>query len=117
MVLENRDQVKPVKTPTTIAKSLAIGDPADGFFARQTILGSGGWAEEPNDDEIVEAMRLLAETEGIFTETAGGVTLGAALRLIEQGRSAGRRADRPLHHRQRPEDAGSAGRQAARARS
>jgi threonine synthase len=88
MVLENRDQVKPVKTPTSIAKSLAIGNPADGFYARQTIVGSGGWAAKPNDDEIVAAMRLLAETEGIFTETAGGVTLGAALRLIESGHIA-----------------------------
>jgi threonine synthase len=62
MVLENRDQVKPVKTPTSIAKSLAIGNPADGFYARQTIIGSGGWAAKPEDDEIVAAMRLLAET-------------------------------------------------------
>jgi threonine synthase len=85
MVLENRDQVKPVKTPTSIAKSLAIGNPADGFYARQTIVGSGGWAAKPDDTEIVAAMRLLAETEGIFAETAGGVTLGAALRLIESG--------------------------------
>ncbi len=85
MVLENRDQVKPVKTPTSIAKSLAIGNPADGFYARQTIVGSGGWAAKPDDDEIVAAMSLLAETEGIFAETAGGVTLGAALRLIESG--------------------------------
>jgi len=85
MVLENRDQVKPVKTPTSIAKSLAIGNPADGYYAQQTIVGSGGWAAKPSDDEIVAAMRLLAETEGIFTETAGGVTLGAALRLIASG--------------------------------
>ena len=54
-------------------------------YARQTIVGSGGWAAKPGDEEIVAAMRLLAETEGIFTETAGGVTLGAALRLIESG--------------------------------
>jgi threonine synthase len=86
MVLENRDQMKPVKTPTSIAKSLAIGNPADGFYARQTISGSGGFAAKPNDDEIIAAMRLLAETEGIFTETAGGVTLGAARKLIEAGR-------------------------------
>jgi threonine synthase len=85
MVLENRDHVRPVKTPTSIAKSLAIGNPADGFYARQTIIGSGGWAAKPNDEEIVAAMRLLAETEGIFTETAGGVTLGAALKLIAGG--------------------------------
>jgi threonine synthase len=86
MVLENRDQVKPVKTPTSIAKSLAIGNPADGFYARGTITGSGGYAGKPNDDEIVAAMRLLAETEGIFTETAGGVTLGATIKLIQEGR-------------------------------
>jgi threonine synthase len=86
MVLENREQVKPVKTPSSIAKSLAIGNPADGFYARQTIIGSGGWAAKPDDEEIVAAMRLLAETEGIFTETAGGVTLGAAIKLIEQGK-------------------------------
>ena len=86
MVLENREQLKPVKTPTSIAKSLAIGNPADGFYARQTIVGSGGYAGKPNDDEIIAAMRMLAETEGIFTETAGGVTLGATLKLIETGR-------------------------------
>jgi threonine synthase len=85
MVLEDRDQLKPVKTPTSIAKSLAIGNPADGFYARQTISGSGGYAGKPNDDEIVGAMRLLAETEGIFTETAGGVTLGATIKLIQSG--------------------------------
>jgi threonine synthase len=85
MVLENRDQVRPVKKPTSIAKSLAIGNPADGFYARQTITGSGGLAGKPNDDEIIAAMRMLAETEGIFAETAGGVTLGATIKLIEQG--------------------------------
>jgi threonine synthase len=86
MVLEDRDQVRPVKTPTSIAKSLAIGNPADGFYARQTIVGSGGYAAKPDDDEIIASMRLLAETEGIFTETAGGVSLGATLKLIEMGR-------------------------------
>jgi threonine synthase len=83
MVLENRDQVKPVRTPTSIAKSLAIGNPADGFYARQTIVGSGGFAAKPDDDEIIAAMRMLAETEGIFAETAGGVTLGATIKLIQ----------------------------------
>jgi threonine synthase len=86
MVLDNRDQIRPVKTPTSIAKSLAIGNPADGFYARQTIIGSGGWAAKPEDPEIISAMRLLAETEGIFAETAGGVTLGAAIRLINDGK-------------------------------
>jgi threonine synthase len=85
MVLENRDQVRPVKKPTSIAKSLAIGNPADGFYARQTIIGSGGWAAKPDDEEILSAMSLLAETEGIFTETAGGVTLAAAIKLIAGG--------------------------------
>jgi threonine synthase len=86
MVLENREQIRPVKTPTSIAKSLAIGNPADGFYARQTIIGSGGWAAKPDDPEIIAAMRLLAETEGIFAETAGGVTLGATIRLINDGK-------------------------------
>jgi threonine synthase len=85
MVLENRDHVRPVKTPTGVAKSLMIGNPADGFYARQTIIGSGGWAAKPDDAEIVAAMQLLAETEGIFTETAGGVTLGAAKKLVDGG--------------------------------
>jgi threonine synthase len=76
--------VKPVK-PQTIAKSLAIGNPADGYYATRTVLESGGWAESASDEEIVEAMKLLAETEGVFTETAGGVTLAVAKKLIEQG--------------------------------
>lgn len=79
-------KVKPVRNPETIAKSLAIGDPADGFFASKLIRETGGWGEDVNDDEIVEAMLLLAETEGIFTETAGGVTLAVARKLIEQGK-------------------------------
>ena len=76
--------VKPVK-PNTIAKSLAIGNPADGYYATKTVLDSGGWAEAATDAEIIEAMKLLAQTEGVFTETAGGVTLAAAKRLIGQG--------------------------------
>jgi len=78
------DLIKPVK-PQTIAKSLAIGNPADGFYALKTIRESGGWAEDVSDEEIIEGMKLLAETEGIFTETAGGVTLGVAKKLIEKG--------------------------------
>jgi threonine synthase len=84
-VKKETDLFRPVK-PNTIAKSLAIGNPADGFYAIQTINESGGWGEEATDEEIVEAMKLLAETEGIFTETAGGVTVGATKKLIEQGR-------------------------------
>ncbi len=81
----NANKVKPVRNPDTIAKSLAIGDPADGYFASQLIRSTGGWSEDVNDDEIVEGMRLLAETEGIWAETAGGVTLAVARKLIEQG--------------------------------
>ncbi len=81
---ENSDFVKPVK-PDTIAKSLAIGNPADGIYAVDTVRNSGGFGEHANDDEIVEAIKLLAATEGIFTETAGGVTLAATKKLIENG--------------------------------
>jgi threonine synthase len=72
--------------PNTIARSLAIGNPADGPFAIKQIRESGGWAEDISDPEIVAAIKLLAETEGIFTETAGGVTLGVAEKLIRDGR-------------------------------
>jgi len=77
---------RPVRRPNTIAKSLAIGDPADGFFAAQLIRDTGGWAEDVTDDEIVEGIGLLAKTEGIFAETAGGVTVAVAKKMIEQGR-------------------------------
>jgi threonine synthase len=77
---------RPVRKPSTIAKSLAIGDPADGFFACKVIRESGGWAEDVTDTEIAEAMALLGRTEGIFAETAGGVTVAVAKKLIEQGR-------------------------------
>jgi threonine synthase len=77
---------RPVRKPNTIAKSLAIGDPADGYFAAKVIRDSGGWAEDVSDPEIAEAMALLGRTEGIFAETAGGVTVAVARKLIEQGR-------------------------------
>jgi threonine synthase len=85
-VKKGREAHKPVKTPSTIAKSLAIGDPADGYFAAKVIRDSGGWAEDVSDAEIAEGMALLARTEGIFAETAGGVTVAVARKLIEQGR-------------------------------
>jgi threonine synthase len=85
-VLANREAIKPVKTPQTIAKSLAIGNPADGPYASQAIRQSGGSAAAVSDEEIVAAIRLLGETEGIFTETAGGVTVAAARRLIAEGK-------------------------------
>jgi len=72
--------------PATIARSLAIGNPADGHYAIQTITNSGGWAEDVSDEEVVNSIQLLAQSEGIFTETAGGVTVGAARKLYEQGR-------------------------------
>ncbi|HEX8464134.1 MAG TPA: threonine synthase [Abditibacterium sp.] len=79
------DFVKPVK-PSTIAKSLAIGNPADGIYALDTIRGTNGHAAMVSDEEIVEGIKLLAETEGIFTETAGGVTIGVLKKLAESGR-------------------------------
>jgi threonine synthase len=81
---EGIDWIKPQR-PKTIAKSLAIGNPADGFYALKTIRESGGAAEDVSDEEIIEAMKLLARTEGIFTETAGGVTVGTTKKLIDQG--------------------------------
>ena len=78
------DIIKPVK-PNTIAKSLAIGNPADGFYATQVIKESKGFGEDVSDEEIIDAIKLLAKTEGIFTETAGGVTLASAIKLIKAG--------------------------------
>jgi threonine synthase len=72
--------------PNTIARSLAIGNPADGPFALRLIRESGGWSEDISDPEIIDSIKLLAETEGIFAETAGGVTAGVAAKLIQQGR-------------------------------
>jgi threonine synthase len=83
-VREERDEIRPVK-PRTIAHSLAIGDPADGYFAARVIRESGGWAEDATDEEILAGIRLLAETEGMFTETAGGVTVAVARKLAAQG--------------------------------
>jgi len=80
------NKVRPIRNPSTIAKSLAIGDPADGYFASQLIRDTGGWSEDVDDDLIVESMKLLGETEGIFAETAGGVTLAVTRKLIEQGK-------------------------------
>jgi threonine synthase len=77
--------IRPVK-PNTIARSLAIGNPADGYLAASAISDSGGWAEDVSDPQIIDGIRLLAETEGVFTETAGGVTVAATRKLIEQGR-------------------------------
>jgi threonine synthase len=80
-----QDFVKPVKRPCTIAKSLAIGNPADGPYALDAVRGSGGAIAAVSDEEIVEGIRLLARTEGIFAETAGGVTIATLARLATQG--------------------------------
>jgi threonine synthase len=79
------DQIEPQR-PNTIARSLAIGNPADGVYAARAIRNSGGWAEDVSDVEIVSAIQELAETEGIFTETAGGVTTAVTARLYAHGR-------------------------------
>src|SRR5439155_25514508 len=77
--------IQPQK-PSTIARSLAIGNPADGHYAIKAITKSGGWSEDVSDPEVVESIQLLAETEGVFTETAGGVTVGCARKLYREGR-------------------------------
>src|SRR5712671_3665097 len=79
------DFFKPVK-PNTIAKSLAIGTPADGFYALKVMKETSGAAEDVTDDEVREGIKLLAEHEGIFAETAGGVTVGVAKKLIASGK-------------------------------
>ena len=82
--LSGSDTIKPVK-PDTIAKSLAIGNPADGYFALDVVRQSGGGMAAVTDAEIIDGIKLLARTEGIFTETAGGVTIATLKRLAEEG--------------------------------
>ena len=84
-VKEGWDHIEPQR-PNTIARSLAIGNPADGPAASKMIRETGGWAEDVSDVEIVSGIQELAETEGIFTETAGGVTTAVTARLYSQGR-------------------------------
>jgi threonine synthase len=79
------DVVRPVK-PTTIAKSLAIGNPADGPYVLDTVRRTGGAVEDVTDDEVRDGIQLLARTEGIFAETAGGVTVATLKKLLEAGR-------------------------------
>jgi threonine synthase len=80
----NADEVRPVK-PSTVAKSLAIGNPADGWYAIQTARATGGAIDACTEAEVIDGVRLLAETEGVFTETAGGVTIAVLKRLVEAG--------------------------------
>ena len=81
----NAEVFKPQR-PNTIAKSIAIGNPADGYVAMETVRKSGGWADDVTDEEVVDGIRLLGRTEGIFAETAGGVTVSVTKKLAEQGK-------------------------------
>jgi threonine synthase len=79
------DLITPVK-PDTIAKSIAIGNPADGYYVLKAVRESGGWGDSATDPEIIDAIKLLARTEGIFAEPAGGTTLAVTIKLIAQKR-------------------------------
>ena len=82
----NSDEVIPVERPETIAKSLAIGDPGDGIYVLKRLKQYNGIAEEANDAEICDSILLLARTEGIFTEPAGGVSVAVLRKLVEEGK-------------------------------
>ncbi len=97
------DAIRPVK-PDTIAKSLAIGNPADGIYVLDICRETGGAVEDITDDEVREAIVLLARTEGIFTETAGGTTVGVLKKLVETGQLDTEPRDGRDQHRPRPED-------------
>jgi threonine synthase len=84
-IQKGQDIIEPQK-PNTIAKSIAIGNPADGYYVWHAVKDSGGWGESATDREIVDAIKLLARVEGIWTEPAGGTTLAAAIKLIRQGK-------------------------------
>ncbi len=84
-IKQGTDLIRPVK-PDTVAKSLAIGNPADGFYACQVVRETGGYGEDVSDKEIIDGIKLLAKTEGIFAETAGGVTVACTKKLIESGK-------------------------------
>ena len=83
---KNVDKVIPVEQPETVAKSLAIGDPGDGRYVLKRLKQYNGIAEETNDKEILEAILLLAKTEGIFTEPAGGVSISILKKMAEEGK-------------------------------
>lgn len=83
--VQKNTEVIPVRDYETVAHSLAIGNPADGYYAKKEILDSGGYAASPTDDEIIQAIHLLARTEGLFTEPAGGTTVAGLKKLVESG--------------------------------
>lgn len=85
-VRKGTDFITPVMEPKTVAKSLAIGSPFSGVYAARVAMETGGYAAAVSDCEIVEAIKLLSRTEGVFAETAGGTTLAGAIKLIEEGR-------------------------------
>ena len=97
------DAIRPVK-PDTIAKSLAIGNPADGIYVLDICRETGGAVEDVTDDEVRAGIVLLARTEGIFTETAGGTTVAVLRKLVETGQLDTSPRDRRHQHRPRPED-------------
>jgi threonine synthase len=101
--IEKADTIRPVK-PDTIAKSLAIGNPADGYFALDVVRTTGGAFATVTDDEIVDGMRLLARTEGIFAVDRGGRDRGDAEEARSRWCDPSRRARRRVHHRARVED-------------
>jgi len=82
----NSDEVIPVERPDTIAKSLAIGDPGDGIYVLKRLRQYNGIAEEATDNEIIAGILALAQTEGIFTEPAGGVSVAVLRKLVEEGK-------------------------------
>ena len=81
----NRDEIKPIEQPKTIAKSIAIGNPGDGIYVLKIAHETKGLVDSITDEEIIEGIKLLAKYEGIFTEPAGAVTIGLLKKLIESG--------------------------------
>jgi len=77
--------VEPIEEYETLAHSLAIGNPADGFYAKEAIKETGGYAADPDDHDIIEGVKLLARTEGLYTEPAGGTTIAGLKQLVEEG--------------------------------
>jgi threonine synthase len=87
--IKNRTEIKPKKGLKTVVHSLAIGNPANGFTAKKIVEETGGYAEDPSDEEVIDSVILLAKTEGIFTELAGGTVIAGLKRLAEEGKIDG----------------------------